>query len=171
MKELVQHMLLERGVDLPDIAHLVLALQRPFHPRLTLQHCLDSVLAVLEKREVQYALLTGIALDRCAEQGLLPEPLQEAIVSDAPLYGIDEVLALSITNVYGTIGLTNFGYLDKIKPGILSKMNHRSPRVNTFLDDLIAGVAAAASARIAHNGAEEETGAIMSEIVGAESLC
>lgn len=135
-----------------DIARLVLLLQQPYNPTLSLAVCLDSVVSVLDKREVQHALLTGIVLDIYAERGMLPPPLQGIIADDEPLYGIDEVLALAITNVYGTIGLTNFGYLDKTKKGILSVINDNPHSVHTFLDDLVAGLAAAASARIAHNG-------------------
>ncbi|EGD50017.1 phosphatidylglycerophosphatase A, partial [Thermoanaerobacter ethanolicus JW 200] len=62
--------------------------------------------------------MTGIALDKLAEKDMLEEPLLSILKKDEPLYGIDEILALSITNVYGSIGLTNFGYLDKVKPGI-----------------------------------------------------
>lgn len=152
MKQLAIRMLAERGVELLDVARLVFALQHPYHPTLTLEQCVTSVESVMEKREVQFALLTGIALDTYAEHGLLPEPLQGAIAADEPLFGIDEVLALAITNVYGTIGLTNFGYLDKTKLGILAVINDHPHAVHTFLDDLVAGLAAAASARIAHNG-------------------
>ncbi len=152
MKQLVVNMLNERGVDLVDIARLVMLLQKPYNPTLSLETCLDSVSRVLDKREVQHALITGIVLDIYAEQGILPPPLQQIIADDEPLYGIDEVLALAITNVYGTIGLTNFGYLDKTKKGVLAVINDNPHAVHTFLDDLVAGLAAAASARIAHNG-------------------
>ncbi|HBK84734.1 MAG TPA: phosphatidylglycerophosphatase A [Firmicutes bacterium] len=152
MKQLVIKLMAERGVSLADVADLVYALQRPFYPALLLEQCTRSIENVLEKREVQFAFLTGITLDVLAEQGRLPEPLQTIIASDEPLYGIDEVLALGITNVYGTIGLTNFGYLDKTKLGILSVINDAPQAVHTFLDDLVAGLAAAASARLAHNG-------------------
>lgn len=143
----------ERGVEVADIAAVVLRLQAPFVPGLGPAECLQSVEAVLSKREVCHALLTGIALDTLAEQGLLPEPLQGALLRDDPLYGIDEVLALAVVNIYGSIGFTNFGYLDKMKPGIVGRVDrrgHAPGRCNTFLDDLIAAVAAAAAARIAH---------------------
>lgn len=151
MKDLVIQMLAQRGVELEDIAQLVFVLQAPYRPDLSMARCLTSVEGVLTKREVQYALLTGITLDTLAEQGLLPEPLLTVIANDDPLYGIDEVLALAITNVYGAIGFTNFGYLDKTKLGILSLLNDNVQAVHTFLDDLIAGIAAAAAARLAHN--------------------
>jgi phosphatidylglycerophosphatase A len=141
----------ERGISLENIAKLVLSLQKPYNSALTLEQCIHSVEKVLEKREVQNAILTGITLDQFAEQGLLPEPLQGMLVRDEPLYGIDEILALSITNIYGSIGFTNFGYLDKVKTGILKNINRKQEGVvNTFLDDLVAAVAAAAAARLAH---------------------
>ena len=70
---------------------------------------------------------------------------------DEGLYGIDEILCLSIVNVYGSIGLTNFGYVDKIKPGIIGKLNdEKSNCCNTFIDDVVGALAAAAASRIAH---------------------
>lgn len=133
-----------------DIAEIVLSLQSPYNPQLTIQECEESVETVLSKREVQYVLFTGIALDELAERGLLPEPLQAIMEADESLYGVDETLALGITNVYGMIGLTSFGYLDKVKPGIIKKLNEKGQGIHVFLDDLVAGLAAAASARIAH---------------------
>ena len=97
-------------------------------------------------------MLTGIALDELAEQKLLPEPLQSIVECDDNLYGIDEVIPLSIVNVYGTIGLTNFGYLDKVKYGIIKELDEEKDEVvNTFLDDIVAGLASAAASRIAHS--------------------
>jgi phosphatidylglycerophosphatase A len=139
-----------RGVEIDDIARIVLELQRPYHPELSLEACRESVVQVLHKREVQNAIFTGIALDMLAEQKLLPEPLQSIMERDEPLYGVDEVLALAITNVYGSIGLTNFGYLDKTKMGIIGRLNNHGSQIHVFLDDLVASIAASASARIAH---------------------
>lgn len=151
VKEMVVEMLASRGVRLEQIARIVVELQKPYRPDLTVDECLRSVEKVMEKREVQHAVLTGIALDMLAESGALPEPLLTLVRNDDPLYGIDEILALSITNIYGTVGLTNFGYVDKRKMGVLRGLNsHSSKRVNTFLDDLVAGIAGAAAARIAH---------------------
>lgn len=150
MREKIVSLLERRGVTVDDIAEIVYTLQKPYHAGLSMEECKISVLRVLNKREVQYALYTGIALDMLAEQNLLPEPLQSIMNEDEPLYGVDEILALGITNVYGSIGLTSFGYLDKEKIGIISKLNVKGNGIHVFLDDLIAGVAAAASARIAH---------------------
>jgi len=148
--EVAEAWLMRRGVTLEEIAGIVYTLQAPYHADLKAEECLDSVRAVLNKREVQYTLFTGIALDELAERKLLPEPLQAILEADEPLYGVDETMALGITSVFGMIGLTSFGYLDKMKPEIIGRLNNEGGRIHVFLDDLVAGLAAAASARIAH---------------------
>lgn len=144
-----------RGVELEDIAKLVHFLQKPYIENLSLEICLDHVQSVLMKREVQNTVLTGIQLDILAEKNLLENPLQDIITEDEGLYGIDEILALSIVNVYGSIGFTNYGYIDKVKPGILEKLNsHEDNEVHTFLDDIVGAIAAAAASRLAHDNPE-----------------
>lgn len=145
-------LLYERGVTEDDIANLVLFLQKKYILNLSLEECVDNVKAVLKKREVQNAILTGIQLDIMAEQGKLMDPLQKIVEEDEGLYGIDEILALSIVNVYGSIGFTNYGYVDKIKPGILEILNnHENGQVHTFLDDIVGAIAASAASRLAHD--------------------
>ncbi|GAB6988475.1 phosphatidylglycerophosphatase A family protein [Paenibacillus pini] len=148
-----------RGVTVEDIADIVYQLQLVYHPLLKWDECIESVKAVLSKREVQYTLFTGIALDELAERKMLPQPLQAIMEADEPLYGVDETLALGITSVYGMIGLTSFGFLDKEKTGIIHELNNKKNQVHVFMDDLVAGLAAAASARIAHRfkGAKKYT--------------
>lgn len=152
LRESAKNLLLQRGVSLEDIADLVFFLQKDYVEDLTLKMCQDNVEAVLEKREVQNALITGIQLDVLAEEGKLLQPLQEIVETDESLYGIDEIMALAIVNVYGSIGFTNYGYIDKVKPGVLAKLNdHDSGEVHTFLDDLVGAIAAAAASRLAHS--------------------
>lgn len=146
----------QRGVQVKDIAAIVQFLQKEYIDNLDIETCVESVEAVLKKREVQNALLTGIQLDILAEEGKLLSPLQEMLATDEPLYGVDEVMALGIVNIYGSIGFTNYGYVDKIKHGILGKLNDKANGVHTFLDDLIGAIAAAASSRIAHRHRRKE---------------
>jgi len=144
----------QRGVKLEDIADLVYFLQSKYHENLTIDECLHNVRRVLTKREIQNAVVTGIQLDILAEKNLIEEPLLSIIKKDEGLYGIDETIALSIVNVYGSIGFTNYGYIDKLKPGILERLNDKSTGlVNTFLDDIVGAIAAAASSRLAHRAA------------------
>lgn len=149
--------LTERGVTLDDIAELVYYLQSKYHDDLKMEECLANVDSVLTKREVQNAILTGIQLDKLAEEKALDEPLQTTIETDESLYGIDEIIAFSIVNVYGSIGFTNYGYIDKQKPGILERLNDKSTgEVHTFLDDIVGAIAAAASSRLAHSMADDK---------------
>src|SRR5699024_7022048 len=113
----------ERGVTLDDIADLVMFLQEPYFEKLEKSVCLENVKRVINKREVQNAIITGTELDMLAEKKLLSQPLQNILYEDEGLYGIDEIMALAIVNVYGSIGFTNYGYIDKVKPGILKKLN------------------------------------------------
>ncbi len=151
MRDKVIEQMEKRGVKLDDIAGIVYDMQSPYNEDLTLEECLHSTRMVIQKREVQHVIMTGLALDKLAEQGLIDEPLLSIIVSDEPLYGVDETLAMGIATIYGTIGITSFGYLDKVKPGIMAQLDNKEEgRTNTFLDDIVAGIAAAAAARIAH---------------------
>src|SRR5699024_7369233 len=112
---------------------------------------------VLTKREVQNAILTGIQLDMLAEEKALDQPLQTTIETDESLYGIDEIIAFSIVNVYGSIDFTNHGYIDKQKPGILKRLNDKSTgEVQTVLDDIVVFNTAAPSTRLAHAMADDK---------------
>lgn len=157
LEKKARQLLKERGVKLDDIAELVYYLQSRYHDNLTMDECRHNVDRVLTKREVQNAVITGIELDVLAEKKMLDEPLLETIVTDESLYGVDEIIALSIVNVYGSIGLTNYGYIDKQKPGILKRLNDKSTgNVHTFLDDIVGAIAAAASSRLAHSSEDYE---------------
>lgn len=157
LEKVARKMLHERGVTEKDIAELVYYLQARYHQNLSLEECLHNVNRVLAKREVQHAIITGIQLDKLAEEKKLTEPLQEIIATDESLYGIDEIIAFSIVNVYGSIGFTNYGFIDKQKPGILKKLNDKSNgQVHTFLDDIVGAIAAAASSRLAHATADSD---------------
>ena len=154
---IIKERLKERGVELEDIAQLTYDLQKPYVKDITLELCLDHVDRVVMKREVQHAVLTGLELDMLAEKRLLSEPLLSMLLGDYGLYGIDEIMALSIVNVYGTIGLTNFGYVDKLKPGIIKVLDDNGKNegtCNTFLDDIVGAIAAAAASSIAHKYAK-----------------
>jgi len=147
----------KRGVKISEIADLVYVLQKKYHPNLTKEECEENVNRVMKKREVQNAVLTGIQLDMLGEQKKLMEPLQTLIETDESLYGVDEILSFSIVNLYGSIGYTNYGYIDKIKPGVLARLNDKSTgECHTFLDDIVGAIAAAASSRLAHRAKDAE---------------
>lgn len=152
--EKVLALLKSRGVNKQDIIECVYFLQRKYHDELTSEKIIHYVDSVLNKREVQHAIYTGIALDVAVEQKKLDNKELEAVIAnDDGLYGVDEVLAYGICNLYGSIALTNFGYIDKMKPGIIGKLNRadHSVECHTFLDDIVGAVAAAAASKLAHD--------------------
>lgn len=140
-----------RGVKIQDVADIVYEMQIPYNKDLSMEYCVESVENVLKKRELQHAILVGIELDELGEQRKLSEPLQQIVESDEGLFGVDETIALGAVFTYGSIAVTTFGHLDKNKIGIINELDTKKGNgVNTFLDDLVASIAAAAASRIAH---------------------
>lgn len=157
VEQATRDLLKERGVEIVDIAEIVYDLQKPYHPRLKMEDCIESVNKVLTKREIQHALLVGIELDKLAENKQLSEPLQTIVEMDEGLFGVDETLAIGSVFGYGSIALTTFGYLDKEKVGVIKKLDEtKDHSVHTFLDDLISSVASNAASRLAHKLRDKE---------------
>lgn len=150
-------LLQERGVELSDIVECVIFLQKDFVEEICAEEIMGIVEGVINKREVQHALLTGVNIDIQTEKGLFgSETIQDIIRRDEGLYGLDEVLAYGICNLYGSIALTNYGYIDRVKPGIIGELNDLSKGVcNTFLDDIVGAIAAAAASKFAHSRIKE----------------
>ncbi len=155
MRKLCIDLLNERGVTLEDIVDCVVYLQKGYNNNINPHDIMEDVLSILGKREVQHTIMTGISIDKAVEQKTFgDDEIYDIIINDAGLYGLDEVLAYSICNLYGSIALTNFGYIDRVKPGIIGKLNeHQEDRCNTYLDDIVGAIAAAAASKSAHKGA------------------
>lgn len=141
----------KRGVTISELAHITYELQISKVPNITIDECIESVYGVLRKREVQNAVITGIELDTKAENGELSQPLLSIIQNDEGLYGIDENLANGICNLFGTIAFTNYGYVDRVKTGLIEQLDLDEDHVNTFIDDLVGAIAACAASRLAHS--------------------
>lgn len=157
MKDNYEHciqLLEERGVTVQDIAECSCYLQKRYIPDLTPERMEESVLRVIHKQEVQCAIMTAVELDRMAERGQMQDKeLETMLRQDDGLYGVDEVLAYGICNEYGSIALTNFGFIDKEKHGIIDKLNREGKggkRCTTFLDDIVGAIAASAASRFVH---------------------
>lgn len=161
-----QAALQRRGVTVEAIAEIVYEMQKTYNHGLTIEHCIQSVERVLRKREVQHAVLVGVELDELAEKKMLSEPLQSIVENDEGLFGVDETIALGSVFTYGSIAVTTFGHLDKQKVGLIEKLDTKSGhKVNTFLDDLVASIAASAASRIAHRMRDlEEEGETFADI-------
>lgn len=140
-----------RGVTIDDIVDCVIYLQKAYIDVLNKDEIKEAIISVLHKREVQHAIITGINIDKASDDKVFyTKDLSEILDKDYSLYGVDEVLAYGICNLYGSIALTNFGYIDRVKPGIIGKLNADKTRCNTFIDDIVGAIAASAASRIAH---------------------
>lgn len=123
----------KREINRRTIGEIAYKMQHQYLPHLTVEDFGKELDEVLKKREVLNILATGLALDNLADDGLLPEPLQSIVCADAGIYGLDESIALSLSQLYGSIAVTNYGYADKDKPGIAKKLDNSHGCVNTFL--------------------------------------
>lgn len=137
----------ERGVELEDLVDVIYQTQKEFEPELTVECCREYMTDAMHKRELLNNAMVMLELDRLTEAGAVAEPLSSIIKNDAGVFGVDETLALQIANIYGTIGTTNF---DRVKKGVMAKFDQDGRHVNTFIDDLLAAIVAAACGKIAH---------------------
>ncbi len=152
----------DRGVDLKDIAEIVMFLEKDYVKGLDEAVSIHAINKVLHKREAQNAIMTGIELDILAEKGLLSAPMQRIMETDESTYGIDENMAITLASLYGSVSVTNYGYVDKLKHGVLGKLNDKSTgKINVFLDDLVGAIAAGACGWLAHN--EHEVQELLSQ--------
>jgi phosphatidylglycerophosphatase A len=151
--EFVVDQLKKRGVTIDDLVNLTFKMQEEFIPNLTHDECREAVIDVMHKREFLNNAMVGLELDRLTEENKVAQPLADIIKNDAGVFGVDEALALQIAELYGTIGVTNFGYLDRVKSGIIKEFDTDGHHVNTFIDDLLGAIVAAACGKLAHQEA------------------
>jgi phosphatidylglycerophosphatase A len=146
-------LLQSRGVKLDDMVEILDHLQRPYNPDMERSLCQENIIAVLRKQQTFHAIQLAIKIDTAVEQGEFSEQYNHTVGNDEGLFGVDESVATAIPLMYGTIAITNFGFLDKEKIGIISELDsdHSEGKCNTFIDDIVCGVVAAACGRLAHN--------------------
>lgn len=141
------------GIDVNKIAEQAVDHQRKFIPELTYEDGYKRIHAILQKREVLNNLITAIALDETAQRGLLPKPLQQVVSADAGVFGVDEALALSTSQLFGTISTTNYGFLDVEKSDVakhLDNLQKQGKRITVFIDDEVSALQAAVESSLAH---------------------
>lgn len=148
--EFVIKRLENKGVTIKILAQMAYKMQKDFESNLTLDDCVEIIEDVLHKRELLNNAMVALEMDRLVEENKVQEPLASIIKNDAGVFGVDETLALQIANIYGTIGTTNYGWLDREKIGLINKIDKDKKHINTFADDLIAAIIAAACGKIAH---------------------
>lgn len=143
------------GITVAKMAEIVYRDQKPYIDTLTEREANWAVSRVLNKTEFQDGLLVAIYLDKVAQRfNLMREhdPLMNRLIDDHPNFGADEHLAMSLAGLYGSIATTNYGYIDKTKPGIVGELNEMGKSgeyVTTMMDDMIGAIIASAEAKLA----------------------
>lgn len=133
------------------MAQIAYESQIKYEPDITLEKCKQAILHVLEKREVQNVVLTGIVVDKMVDMGLIPdEYLAKILKEDSWQYQCDELLSTGCVEVFGGVASSNRGYLDKVKPGIVGEVDGRKDSCNVFLDDILAAIISSAESYIAN---------------------
>lgn len=98
-------------------------------------------------------VMIALALDNMASAKALPDPLQDIVENDMWTMGTDELLAIGLAQLRGSIAVTNYGHVDVEKHGIIKDVDEDSTRVTTFLDDIIGALASSVMAHVAHKRA------------------
>lgn len=148
LREFVDNELEKRGINEQSVGEVVYELQSKYYPGRSVESFGKELPKVLKKREVLEPLAIGFELDRLTQEGKLREPIQTIIARDMGMLSTDEVLAMSITGLYGGISQAAFGNLDNNKRGIANRLDNADGKVNTFADDLFSALVAAVCGRV-----------------------
>ena len=143
----------QHHIELHDIALIGYNSEKNYVAELTVEQVEAAVISILHKRVVQHQIWVALELDRLAEAHLLESPLQDLVENDDTLFGVDETLGTAIAMSFDTIGVTNYGYIDKIKVGLVGELDRKgktTAAVTTFADDIVGALAAAAASKVAH---------------------
>lgn len=143
----------KRHINIQTVGRAAYQMQHQYYPNVTVEQFGRELESVLKKREVLNILATGLALDNLAQDNQLPAPLQQIVSNDMGEYGIDELLAIGLSQLYGTISTTNYGHADKEKIGLAAKLDNSRGVINTFADDLFLALSSAVVGRFGHGSA------------------
>lgn len=149
----VKQELEKRSINEQTVGEVAWELQHQYFPTMTVEDFGRELPNVLKKCEVLNVLATGFALDNLANDDLLPEPLQTIVANDLGPFGVDETLALAISQLYGSIATTNYGHIDKEKLGLAKKLDNSHGKFNTFADDLFLALVSGVVGRCGHGSA------------------
>lgn len=151
--DFVMNELKKRNINSHTVGEAAYQLQHQYLPELTIADFGYQLNEILKKREVLNTLALGFEIDNLATEKKLSEPLQTIIENDLGIFGLDELLAMNISQLYGSLSVSNFGFADKIKVGIAKDLDTDESHVRTFSDDLFSALVSAVIGRCG-NGAK-----------------
>ena len=140
----------DQGVTIKEMAKEAKLDQDKHGAKASLETYIKAIQNQLHKHDVLSIIMTGLAIDRLAEQHKLPEPLQTIVENDLGLYSTDELLSIALTQMYSGIAVTNYGSRDVTKKKLAKRIDESKTHVNCFLDDIISAIIAGAEAAVAN---------------------
>jgi alpha-ribazole phosphatase CobZ len=146
-----EDVLKELGIKFDDVIDTAMMLWIP-HPGVDTEARAREVFSselqrALADPNVCILLYAGVALERDAQQGLIPNLDPVAYEKDLTCLIADEVFGMAIAMyVGGYKGHFDYARFDKLKPGILKSLG-------PFLDDIVAGLIGGVSANMYDRGA------------------
>lgn len=132
------------------IGGAVYEMEHEYFPNKSITDFGQGFYQLFKKREVLNIVATGLMIDNLATEKKLPEPMQTIIENDLGQFGVDELLAIGVANLYGSLGVTNYGYGDKMKIGYAKQLDNDGDKINTFSDDLFTALASGMVGRLGH---------------------
>lgn len=135
----------ERGIELDDLVETGMELFTDSHSlskKKVAQVLRRSLGRALSDINVASLIIAAIRLDEEGEGGRIPSLSKEAFLKDPIALVTDETIGTAIANyIAGTLGVHNFLYYDRVKPGIMKKLE-------PFMDDAIGGLVSGVMSRI-----------------------
>ncbi|KRL07979.1 phosphatidylglycerophosphatase A [Liquorilactobacillus hordei] len=142
--------LADKNITPKTIGEAVYEMEHEYFPEKTAEDFGEDFYSLFKKREVLNLVGTGLMIDDLANRELLPEPMQTIIANDLGQFGVDELISIGIANLYGSLGVTNYGYGDKIKIGYAKELDNEHGEINTFSDDIFTALASGMVGRLGH---------------------
>jgi len=136
----------ERGIILDDLVQAALELYIP-HPGVETREQATERLRkgfqnALQDTNLAALVLSGLRLEEDGGRGLIPGLSEENYNKDPSFLVADEIMGMAIADyIAGTRGVFEFVRFDKLKPGILK-------RLDPILDDVIGGIIAGVSSKM-----------------------
>ena len=140
----------DQGITIKEMALEAKEDQDKHHVKASFETYIKAIQSQLHKHDVMSCIMTGLAIDRLAEQHKLPDPLQTIVENDLSLYSPDELISISLAQMYSGIAVTNYGARDVHKHALAKRIDESTEHVNCFLDDIVSAIIAGAEAAVAN---------------------
>jgi iron complex transport system ATP-binding protein len=137
--------LTERGIGFDDLVKTAMELfiaSRSISKARASNLLQKGLRNALSDANVASLLLAALLLDAECGKGTVPDSMVETFRTDSVSLVADETIGIAIANyIAGTLGVHNFLYYDRIKPGIMK-------RLPPFTDDAVGGLVAGVMSKI-----------------------